>query len=570
MAKSISRRDFIKGLAAGTASITAMSVLGACTATAENTEAETTAADKVEEVVPEWMPAWDEEADIIVVGYGGSGATAAMAAKYEGASVIVLEKSHDYDGGSTAASGGHIHTCANVDAEEWVGTIMHGSFGSITEEVARDLVANFESTPEWMDKYGVRLMWVDESNDGHKRPLAYQGAYVDGREGRTGMYLWEELDEVARNKYGVDVRLETPAKELVQNPLTKEILGVKAEHKGQTLYFKAKKGVVLACGGYEGNAWMQYNFNYPGVRLMPWGTPNNTGDGIVMAQQCGAQLWHMHALEFSSLNFKVPSDIANCSISTDATKGITPYNYVIVNYEGKRFMKEDKTGAHDMGHQPGLDFDSKACDYENLPMFLVFDQDFLDAGPLWKGTGRAGIINTYAGVWNHKHPDDPLFVWGDDNTKALEEGWIFKGETLEELAANIKGERPCGVASEAINGINAKNLMATIDQFNGYCAAGEDPDFNRDPSHMLPIQNGPFYAIELGFSCINSQGGPRRNGSCQTMNALDQPIPRLYNVGECGSYNGCVYAIGNIYEALATGRIAVQHILANNTAWDEA
>ena len=115
---------------------------------------------------------------------------------------------------------------------------------------------------------------------------------------------------------------------------------------------------------------MQNNFSYPGVRFFPWGTPNNTGDAITMAEAIGARIWHMSSIESSSLGFMIPSQMANCSISTDATDGITPYNYVIVDYNGERFMKEDKTGAHDMDAKPGFDFNSKTCDYKHLPMFL--------------------------------------------------------------------------------------------------------------------------------------------------------------------------------------------------------
>ena len=265
---------------------------------------------------------------------------------------------------------------------------------------------------------------------------------MTGRDGVTGMYLFEEIDEAA-TALGADVRLSTRATRLVQNPLTREVVGVLAtDADGNELAFKAKKAVILACGGYENNPTIQSHYNNPGVRVFPWGTPNNTGDGFPMVQAAGADIWHMHALEHAALCYMLPSIEADCSISTDATDGITPYNYVIVDYNGERFMKEDKTGAHDMDAKPGFDFNSKTCDYKHLPMFLLFDQTMFDAqNPLWHGTGRAGIINTYAGVWNFHHPDNLLLEW-KDNDQAMEKGWLFKGETIEELAAAIKGERP--------------------------------------------------------------------------------------------------------------------------------
>lgn len=551
---SLTRRTLVKG--AGAAAVAA---LGG------------TAAALAEEAAPSqnWMPeTWTDEADLIVVGYGGAGALATIAGLYEGASVITLEKSSERDGGSTAASGGHVHTCVGVDVDEWYETYVHGSFGAgADEQTIRGYMEHCNETPEWLDKYGIEMNWLDETNDGHKRPEEYQGGYITGREGVTGMYLFEAIDEAATG-LGADVRLSTRATKLVQNPMTREVVGVLAtDADGNELAFKAKKGVILACGGYENNPKIQYNYNNPGVRVFPWGTPNNTGDGFPMAQAAGADIWHMHALEHAALCYMKPSIEADCSISTDATDGITPYNYIIVDYNGDRFMKEDKTGAHDMDSKPGFDFSSKKCDYKHLPMFLIFDQTMFDAqNPLWHGTGRAGIINTYAGVWNYHHPDNLLLEW-TDNDQAMEKGWLFKGDTLEMLAAAIQADRPCGDPSEAIDGIDAEELQSTIDHWNELCVAGEDPDFGRDPSHMLPLDNPPYYAIELGFSSINTQGGPVRNENCQTMDPYGNPIPRLYNAGEFGSYNAFVYDIGNILEALTTGRVAAQHAVTLD-AWE--
>ena len=508
-----------------------------------------------------WMPDhWDDEADFIIVGYGGAGAIAAITAKYEGASCIVLEKSVEADGGNTAVSGGHIHTACGVDVDEWLEICRHGAHGATPVETLRPALTYAQDTPDWLAKYGMNFIWTDEFGDGHHRPTEYQNGFVAGREGITGPFLFDELNECAE-KYGVDIRLQHRVMKLFQNPLTKEVLGVMAQTPDGEKYFKANKAVILCCGGYENSRELQNNHNYPGVRFFPWGTPNNTGDAITMTEAIGARIWHMASIESSALGFMVPSTMADCSISTDATDGITPYNYVIVDFNGKRFFKEDKTGAHAHDHHPGLNVDTHTFDYEHLPMFLVFDKNVFEAGPLWKGTGRAGLINTYAGVWNDRHPDAPIFDWGNDNQRGLREGWIFKGDTIEELAANMKAQRPCNTPSEAINGVDAKNLRKTIEHWNELCEKGADPDFGRDPGHMLPIKEGPFYAVELCFSCINTQGGPARNGQCQTLTPFGEVIPHLYNCGECGSYNGFLYTYGNILEALTTGWVAVRHAL---------
>ena len=508
-----------------------------------------------------WLPeAWDAEADLVIVGYGGAGAMAAIAARHEGASCIVLEKSTECDGGNTAVSGGHVHTACGVDVEEWLEICRHGAHGATPVEILRGALNYAQDTPAWLEKYGMNFIWTDEYGDGHRRPSEYQNGFVAGRAGITGPYLWEELDACAK-KYGVEVRLNHWVNRLIQNPITKEILGVKADTPDGEKYYRAEKGVILCCGGYENNVELQNNYSYPGVRFFPWGTPYNTGDAVIMGEAVGAKMWHMSSVESSSLGFMIPSQMADCSISTDATDGIKPYHYVIVDYHGNRFFKEDRTGAHAHDHHPGLNVDTHTYDYEHLPMFLIFDKNLFEAGPLWKGTGRAGIVNTYAGVWNERHPDQPLFDWGTNNERGLKEGWIFKGDTLEELAANIRAKRPCDTPAEEICGISAKNLKKTVDRWNELCRQGADTDFKRDPGHMQPIEEGPFYAVELCFSCINTQGGPAKNAECQTLNPYGEVIPHLYNCGECGSYNGFLYVYGNILEALTTGWVAARHAL---------
>lgn len=516
-----------------------------------------------------WLPKeWEGEADAVIVGYGGAGATAAIAVATAGGTAIVLEKSPERDGGNTGCSSGMMHTAVGSDPEEWYRTYAHGSFGcGAPEGVIRAYIDAANSMPDWLDQNGISINWSETEDDGHKRPAKSMMGLVSGQEGSEGRFLFKAIDDVVSSLKGVDVRIAMRAAKLVQDPRTKEVLGVIAQDaEGGQHAFKARKGVVLACGGYETNPEMQHNYNQPGVRDFAWGTIYNTGDGFPMAMQAGCKLWHMHALEHAAPCFELPSEEANCSISVDATTGITPFNYIFVDFNGKRFMRDDKTAGHDMEHKPALDFSNKGADFLHLPYFMIFDSTIFNAGPLWKGTGRDGIVNTFAGVYNATHPDNPLLEW-KDNDQAIEKGWIFKGDTLEELASNIRAQRPCGVESEAIEGIDANALIETVETFNGYVAAGEDPDFGRSADKMGAIDQPPYYAIQMGFSTINTQGGPVRNEHCQTMGFDDEPIPRLYNVGEFGSYNGYVYNCGNIIEALTTGRMAGEHLVTLSD-WD--
>lgn len=144
-----------------------------------------------------------------------------------------------------------------------------------------------------------------------------------------------------------------------------------------------------------------------------------------------------------------------------------------------------------------------------------------------------------------------LYKWSEDNIREIEKGWIIKGNTIGVLAENL--------------GIDPKGLEETVDRFNAYCKRGSDPDFNRVPDSLAPIQSPPFYGTELGLNIINTLGGPVHNARCQVIGVRNEPIPRLYAAGELGSYFGHLYQGGtNFPEALAFGRIAGKNAAAES------
>ena len=207
-------------------------------------------------------------------------------------------------------------------------------------------------TPAWCEEVGISINWNDMDNNGIQRPAHSKMGMVAGREGSEGRFLFEAIDEAAAAR-NVDVRLSTRAVRLVQDPATKMVLGVVAQDAdGGELAFKARKGVVLACGGYENNLEMQGCHGIPGIRFFPWGTPNNTGDGVTMASAAGAKLWHMAGQEIAALCFTQPSIAANCSISTDASAGIQPYGYVFVGPDGQRWASEPTVNQNHITGRP--------------------------------------------------------------------------------------------------------------------------------------------------------------------------------------------------------------------------
>jgi hypothetical protein len=170
-------------------------------------------------------------------------------------------------------------------------------------------------------------------------------------------------------------------------------------------------------------------------------------------------------------------------------------------------------------------------------MFLIFDHTLFAAGPLYDkhpSHGWTQIIERYD--------------WSEDNRAELAKGWIKAAVSLADLASVV--------------GLDPATLADTVSRWNNYCAAKFDPDFGRSLM-MAPIVNGPFYAIELSPSMLNTQGGPRRNEKAQIVRPDGTPIARLYSAGELGSIYSYLYqGTGNIGECLAFGRVSGRNAAA--------
>lgn len=548
----VSRRGFLTAGAAVLAGAAAAGIAGCAPQSPANQgggDAATLAATGAG-AIPE---TWDEEADVIVVGFGGSGIVASMAAQDAGASVIVLEKDTMKNGGNMGRSSGCLHDSPGADVDEWVERYVHATLqcGASAEEI-RPVLEEASAIMDWItDDYGVAIDWVDQPTDGHTHPsFQHEGYPVSGK---SGLSLFNDLNTAAEAR-GIDVRLDTPATRLVQDPATKEILGVVAEVKGKETYFKAKRGVVMATGGYERNPRMFYDYNLPGIHLIGGGNPMNTGDGFPMVMEVGADLWHMNEFHYGGMGFPAPSRELHQATSpekgTFGSRVTEPH--IFVGRHGKRFMNESYIYAHDQNHKEAFDVSTKfafdktfnqsrstqvqkydpdcTSDYIHLPMFVVFGQSFYDAHPM--------IANM-------------------TNEEVIERGWMWKGDTIEELAAQMTGDAPCATDECHVAGVDAEALAQTVATYNQYCADGYDPEFLRDQPNLVPLEeSGPYYAMELMWTLDFTEGGPRRNGRCQTISVRKEPIPRLYSTGEFGSFNSTFYSIGGLVQACTTGRIA--------------
>jgi succinate dehydrogenase/fumarate reductase flavoprotein subunit len=206
---------------------------------------------------------------------------------------------------------------------------------------------------------------------------------------------------------------------------------------------------------------------------------------------------------------------------------------VVVGPDGRRFTDEKYKTRHGKiaGHGTWKAMPTPC------PMHMVFDQTMMSGGPLYDSEPSHGWTQIV------ERPD-----WSDDNSAELAKGWIKKSDTLAGLAATI--------------GVDPDALAATVERWNLDCKAGADTEFSRTLM-MAKFDQGPYYAIEMSPSMLNTQGGPRRNEKAQIVRPDGSPIPRLYSAGELGSIYSYLYqGTGNIGECLAFGRIAARNVLA--------
>jgi succinate dehydrogenase/fumarate reductase flavoprotein subunit len=558
--RDLSRRSFLKGAAAvGVAG--AVGTLASCASDTPKTD-DTTTGDNS-------GVSWDMETDVLVMGAGAGGLCAGIAAARAGSKVLIIEKANEDDQGGNTRVAGNMWNIA-TDPAEGLKYYVAASERTIDVEYLKALVnagrpLNEEFLPTMLDMNIIELPLFSpefEALPGKEVIQSWQNG------GTANSQLWNALRATADDEDNITSIFECPGKRLITDAKGM-VIGAIAAQSGKEINIKARKGVVLATGGYEFNEFLLLN-SYPGWPPCSRGTPYNTGDGILMAQKAGAQLWHMNASDSGGgaimcpgLNFghgaydsdKVPANASNTRASASAQ------NFIHVNKYGKRFLPESREDGHGYGHREYLYFyDGVKCEWPNLPYWIIVDSVGAQR-PMASGA-REGSTFTWFTAYSG-------YTWSNDNSAEVDKGWILKADTAEELAQKIteaqKDERT-DIYREGIV-CEPAVLAKTIADYNNYAAAGFDPDFERTPESMVPLVP-PFYAARAYPNQYNTQGGPKRNTKSQTLDAFDEPIPHLYSVGECGAGYGWVYNGGwNIAEAMITGWWAGEDVVTNE-AWD--
>lgn len=438
--------------------------------------------------------------DVAVVGGGGAGFAAAVTAKEAGANVVLFEKMPAV-GGNTLISGGEYAAPANDLQKEEEIEDSPEIFAKDVEEAGgeKDLIETLANGAldgaNWLaDDVGVE--WMDQ--------LMFFGGHSVKRslipEGHSGNGIISKYIEKCED-LGIEVMTQADVKELLSED--GKVVGLKVETPEENLTVNAKS-VVLATGGFGANDEMTYeNDNEIDDKILSTNAPGATGDGIIMAEELGANTVGMDQIQLYPI----------CDVETGKLLYVGDTRLVggalLVNKEGERFVEE-------LGTRREISMAIK--DQTDSVGYLIWDE---------KSSEETGTI--------HSHPDEAQSLY--------DRGLLVKADTIEELADHFE--------------IDKDALVETVETFNENSKEDKDPDFNL---RMLgwTIEEGPFYMLKAVPAVHHTMGGLEINTDAQVINTDGQPIEGLYAAGEVtGGIHGS-NRLGSVAMADITvyGRIA--------------
>ena len=532
--EKISRKSFVKG-ALG---LGAVGILAGCASSASSTAASASStaapAEKKEFTFADTVR-WDAQYDVVVMGMGAAGMVAAKTAADNGAKVVIVEKCEEGKAGGNTKVCGQLFAYANGDkdaAKSYYTALAGGRdiepeiIDAISEGVANmaDILADEFgfNKDEYMDWTGVNVSGTNMgamSPEYPEMPGHEKMALWTTHAGASDGYLYQGLKQNVTDRVdAIDVWYSSPAKSLIQDPVTKTVVGVTVERDGKEMNIRALNGVCICTGGFECNKEMvQHYLNV--INYAPRGGQFNTGDGIKMAQAVGADLWHMDCYEglfgLGSVTYPVEEGIPCDMIATLAQNAVNTGAAILVGTDGDRFVNESETVRH--GHL-----------YEN-------------------------------GIW--ENPTFPEKVWYiiDETQKGEVEA---AGAMPEEQLAKLTAYDSIDALAEGI-GVDKDRLTKTIKNYNSFANNGEDYKCGREAQYMRAFDGKKYYAMYMVSGLLNTQGGPKRSANAEVLDTQGNPIPHLYSAGECGGITVCMYQGGtNIAECITFGRIAGKNAAA--------
>ncbi|WP_437126073.1 FAD-dependent oxidoreductase [Mycolicibacterium frederiksbergense] len=495
---------------------------------------------------------WTSEVDVVVLGTGGAGLTAALTAATNGAAVAVYEKASTV-GGTTAVSGGITWIPAHdrlpgaeVSVRDALKYLEAQSLGAMDRELVETFVRTGPAMLDYLEQHSDLRFEIAEGFPDYKpelpggRPsggrslnakpfdLATLGVWHDritafpldfsnvGIDAETKARIHATVDDslaepcvagtaliagLLKGLLDLGIAPVTDARAVELIGSAQGITGVRINHGGKDIAVRARRGVILGTGGFEWDPQLVEAYLRGPMRgaVSP---PNNTGDGLRMAMAHGADLANMGEAWWVPI-VQIPGDtLGGQPRSRSVRLERTRPRSIIVNRAGKRFLNE--AGEYNSMAGPFHHLDPRAG-YLNDPAWIVFDAQHL------KRYGFLGV-----------DPDGPA------------PDWFHESATLDDLGAKL--------------GIDPEGLTRTVDAWNTNVADEKDPDFGRgasaydgywgDPTAATPalqtlgpLDTAPFYAVPVAVGAMGTKGGPRTDRDGRVLHVSGKVIPGLFAAG---------------------------------------
>ena len=453
---------------------------------------------------------------MIVVGAGAAGHTAAIEAHDAGAKVLVLEKentplacSSAICGGSVAAAGTSVQQEGGIEdsPELFFNDIMKEGEYTNDEELVRIFSEHSRDVIEWFKNRGLRFIVRPYSGFSGDR-IHYAG---------TGKAYMDILIREAKER-NIPIFYNTPARRLITDDSSGNIIGVQAEKGGKSIFVKAKRATILATGGFGGAKETIDRFLIPFKGAIVGSSTTATGDGLLMAMKIGACVTHLEYCAIYACGF-VTEQPTRRGLLHRGYDLASAFGGIVINKQGKRFINEETS--------PTL-VGWKLREQPDQTLYVISDNIMLEA-----------FVT---------RPVLPVIGWAKEKfleEEEKQECFVKKASSIQELASKIN--------------VNPANLRETIETYNSYVETGKDPEFGRDRKHLQrKIETPPFYALAGKPIVMVTVGGIKVNGRLQVLDPYLEPLPRLYAAGEViGGLHGTRFCGGDAFgSALCLGRIA--------------
>lgn len=457
------------------------------------------------------LPAkWDETVDVVVVGSGFAGFAAAAEAAGANSSTVIIEKMPFY-GGNSVISGGsysswdskyHFRQKMNLaddSPEKWKQDWLKGGDYFSVPELVDVIVNNAADTLNWLiDDGGLEIRQTVAQHGGHSAPRCHMTIEANGKP-------WiQALKKIAEGR-GAKLRLGTELTRIWRKDGDSPVAGIEVMKGKKKTNIRIKKGLILASGGFSADVKMRMAFN-PNL-VKEYNSTNQkgaTGEVIRYAQAVGADAVGMSFIQL--FPFAEPESGVLDVYATYGAKGAGA-GFVYVTKMGKRFFNE-------MGRRDEIAYAEIKTGQK--PTFSIFNELMMK-----KMQGEKELASGVA------------------------KGRFIKGDTIAQLADSA--------------GIPSAALQETISKYNKYMQDGKDLEFNKIFTKMMvPLIEGPFFALPQWPSVHHTQGGLRINASAQVLDLWGKPIPRLYAAGEvAGGVQGSNRLAANAYpDCMVFGRVA--------------